>query len=198
MDERTFSRTSVSLLGRLKNEVADPADWAEFVGRYGPLIYGWCRRMKLQEADAEDVTQDVLTKLASKLRSFRYDPSLSFRAYIKTLTHYAWCDFIEARRRRGAVGWEELDEVVARDDLQEQLADAFDRELLEAAMDRVRVRVEPRTWEAFRLTALEGLAGARAAEQVGMEVATVFKAKSKVQRMLREEVRQIEQGMADR
>jgi RNA polymerase sigma-70 factor (ECF subfamily) len=194
MAKSSSSRTSVSLFGRLRQEVADPADWAEFVGRYGPLILGWCRRWKLQEADAEDVAQDVLLRLSSKLRTFRYDPSQSFRAYAKTLAYYAWCDFLEARQRPGAGGTgdsvvlEQLNSVAARDELQEQLADAFDRELLEAAMERVKARVEERTWEAFRLTAIEGLSGAEAAAQVGMAVATAFKAKSKVQQMIREEI----------
>jgi RNA polymerase sigma factor (sigma-70 family) len=185
----------VSLFGRLRQEVADPSDWAEFVDRYGPLVLGWCRRWKLQEADAEDVTQDVLVRLAKKLRTFHYDPSQSFRAYAKTLAYYTWCDCLEARRRPGAGGTgdsvvlEQLNSVAARDELQDQLADAFDRELLEAAMERVRLRVEPRTWEAFRLTAVEGLSGAEAASKAGMAVATAFKAKSKVQRMIREEVR---------
>jgi RNA polymerase sigma factor (sigma-70 family) len=150
------------------------------------------------------VTQDVLTKLASKLRTFRYDSTLSFRAYTKTLTHYAWCDFIESRKRPGARGAgndeviDLLDVVEAREDLHERLADAFDREVLETAIERIRERVEERTWEAFRLTAMEGLSGAEVAERVSMGVATVFKAKSKVQRMLREEIRRIEQDMSYR
>jgi RNA polymerase sigma factor (sigma-70 family) len=198
MNDPHLTRTSASLLGRLREETVDPADWGEFVRRYGPLIHSWCRRWRLQEADAEDVTQNVLLKLAAKLRTFRYDPSRSFRAYAKTLTHYAWCDYLDSRGQPGAAGTgdgqmiDQLDHVAARDELQEQLSDAFDREILEAAMARVRSRVEPRTWEAFRLTALEGLSGAETAERVGMGIAAAFKAKSKVQRMLREDVQRFQ------
>ena len=74
----------------------------------------------------------------------------------------------------------------------ELLNDQFDHELLDEAIVRVRLRVEPHTWEAFRLTALDGMAGTAVADQLGMKVATVFKAKSKVQRMLREEIRRLE------
>jgi RNA polymerase sigma factor (sigma-70 family) len=201
MSDPQSTGTSASLLGRLCQETADPADWGEFVRRYGPLIHGWCRRWKLQEADAEDVTQNVLIKLAAKLRTFRYDPSRSFRAYAKTLTHYAWCDYLESRGHPGASGTgdremiERLDHVAARDELQEQLSEAFDREILEAAMARVRSRVEARTWEAFRLTALEGLSGAETAQRVGMGIAAAFKAKSKVQRMLREDVQRSQEEL---
>jgi RNA polymerase sigma-70 factor (ECF subfamily) len=84
--------------------------------------------------------------------------------------------------------WEALGSVEARDDLVRQLDAAFDREVLEEANERVRGRVEAHTWEAFRLTAQEGLSGAEVAERLGLKVTTVFKAKSKVQKLLREEV----------
>ena len=60
------------------------------------------------------------------------------------------------------------------------------------AQARVRERIEPHTWEAFRLTALEGKSGAEAAALLQMQVGTVFKAKSKVQQMLREEIERLE------
>jgi RNA polymerase sigma factor (sigma-70 family) len=200
--DQTFSaRTSPSLLGRLRLDVADPADWAEFVRRYTPLIREWCRRWNLQDADADDITQVVLAKLTAQVRSFRYDPGLSYRAYVRKVAHNTWCDFLASRARPGAGGsgdsdvLERLESVPARDDLIDRLAEAFDYELLEAAMARVRLRVEPRTWEAFRLTAMEGLSGSEAAVRVGMEVATVFKAKSKVQKMLRDEVQRLDEEL---
>jgi RNA polymerase sigma-70 factor (ECF subfamily) len=52
--------------------------------------------------------------------------------------------------------------------------------------------VAPQTWEAFRLTALEGLSGADAAEKIPMQVAQVFVARRRVQKMLREEVARLE------
>jgi DNA-directed RNA polymerase specialized sigma24 family protein len=104
-----------------------------------------------------------------------------------------------SRRDPGAGGsgdsgvLELLDTVEAREDLESMLAEAFDRELLDEAMARVRLRVEPRTWEAFRLTTLEGLSGAQAAGRAGMEIAAVYKAKSKVQKMLKDETLKIQQ-----
>ena len=68
-----------------------------------------------------------------------------------------------------------------------------DRELLEKAMALVRLRVKPHTWEAFRLMAFEGVSGAEVAERLGMKVGTVFVARSKVQRMLQEEMQKLEE-----
>jgi RNA polymerase sigma-70 factor (ECF subfamily) len=194
MDSNLTFSTRVTLLGRL-HDATDQEAWSEFVRRYGRLVYRWCQKWSLQPADAEDVTQTVLVRLAEKMGSFAYDPSRSFRAYLKTLTHYAWCDLLKSRRRPGAGSGdscvlEMLQTVEARDDLADHLAEAHDRAVLEKVMERVRARVEPHTWEAFRLTALEGLSGAEVAERLGVKVATVFKAKSKVQQMLREEAGQ--------
>jgi RNA polymerase sigma-70 factor (ECF subfamily) len=75
------------------------------------------------------------------------------------------------------------------------LEEAFDLELLEAAKLRVRLRVAPHTWEAFRLLALEGLPVTEVAARVRLQVAMVYVAKSKVQKMLREEIGKLEMGV---
>jgi RNA polymerase sigma factor (sigma-70 family) len=197
VSEPAKSVTRVSLLLRLQGE-GDERAWAEFVSRYGPKVLQWCRRWGLQEADAEDVSQAVLFQVARRMRSFRYDPGRSFRAWLKKVAHDAWVDFLQDQDRPGrrASGdsrdFDALRSAVARDDLVQRLDELYDLELLELAMERVRQRVEPHTWEAFRLTAVERLSGAEVAERLQMKVATVFKAKSKVQKMLREEIARLE------
>lgn len=197
MENVPVSGTRVTLLGRLRSDPANPKTWGEFVEHYGPRIYGWCRGRGLQEADCEDITQNVLLRLAAKLREFSYDPSRSFRAWLKTLTMHALSDYLKTRHRPGQGSGDSnalrmLNEVEAREDLLKHLQEEFDRELLEEASARVRLRVAPQTWEAFRLTALEGLSGAEAAERIPMQVAQVFVARRRVQKMLREEVARLE------
>jgi RNA polymerase sigma-70 factor (ECF subfamily) len=190
------SHTSVTLLARIRQVPADQAAWVQFTDRYGRKIYAWCRQWNLQEADAEDVTQMVLIKLAEKMRSFEYDPAKSFRAWLKTVTRHAWSDFWSSRKAAIAAGGsqavEMLQAVEAREDLIQRLNDEFNLELLDEAMARVRLRVTPRTMEAFERTALQGQSGAEAAQALGMKVATVFVAKSKVQKMLQEELKKLE------
>jgi RNA polymerase sigma-70 factor (ECF subfamily) len=188
--------TSTTLLGRLRENPPDQLAWAEFVTRYGKKIYGWCRRWKLQDADAADVTQAVLLKLAQEMPTFIYDPSGSFRSWLKTLTHHAWQDFVN-RRQPLIVGGgntveEQLQALKARDDLAARLETALDLEVLDQALDRVRLRVHPRTWQAFHLTALKGLTGLEAATRLGVPLTTVYKAKSNVQKLLQEEIRQLD------
>jgi RNA polymerase sigma-70 factor (ECF subfamily) len=193
VENSSFASTSMTLLGRLRQDSPDEEAWAEFVRRYGGQIHRWCRRWGLQEADAEDVTQTVLAKLAQKMPTFQYDPAGSFRGYVKALTHTAWARLLEGQQRPGggsgsSTVFDLLRSVEARADLLEHLRREFDQEALAEAMQRVQARVEPQTWEAFRLTALEGLPGAAAAERLGMKVASVFKARSRVQALLQQEI----------
>jgi RNA polymerase sigma-70 factor (ECF subfamily) len=196
------SGTRISLLGRLRRDPSDQAAWAELVAHYGGKIHAWCLRWGLQEADSQDVTQDVLLKLAKAMENFSYDPTRSFRAWLKTLTNHALSDFLQGRPRLAQGSgdsrvFDMMNSVEARTDLLQRLEEEFDRELLEVAMTRVRLRVAPQTWEAFRLTALEGLSGAEAAERVPMQVAQVFVARRRVQNMLQEEVKKLEQDGTD-
>jgi RNA polymerase sigma factor (sigma-70 family) len=199
MDGLPESGTRITLLGKLRRDPTNEAAWAEFVDLYGAKVYAWCRKWNLQEADAQDVTQNVLLKLARKMGEFVYDPSRSFRAWLKTLTYHAWSDFLESRRRPGLGSGDShivdiLNSLEAREDLVRQLEEEFDRELLNEAMLRVRLRVAPQTWQAFVLTAQEGLSGAEAAVRIPMQVAQVFVAKRRVQKMLREEVARLEKS----
>jgi RNA polymerase sigma-70 factor (ECF subfamily) len=80
----------------------------------------------------------------------------------------------------------------AHEELLVRIEAEYDLELLETASRRVRKRVETHTWQAFRLLAVEGLSGREAAEQLGMKLGSVFAARSKVQRMVREEVESLD------
>jgi RNA polymerase sigma-70 factor (ECF subfamily) len=200
MPDRELPTTHVALLTQLRQAPSDQAGWDEFVERYGRHIYRWCRQWKLQDADAEDVTQDILVKLTQKLRAFAYDPSRSFRGWLKTVAHHAWRDFEDSRRHaQRAAGDSQVQDLMlnvkARVDLAQKLEEAFDLELLEAAKVRVRRRVAPHTWEAFCLIALEGLPVAEVAARVRLQVAMVYVAKSKVQKMLQEEIGKLEMGV---
>jgi RNA polymerase sigma factor (sigma-70 family) len=196
MDRRDSDATSVTLLLKLRDDPANPAVWQEFVRRYRPLIYGFCLTWHLQPADAEDVTQAVLARLVKKMRDFRYDPARSFRGWLKTVTRRVLTNELARRRREQGSGdsviERMLENVEAREGLFQAVETAYDRELLDEAMRRVRERVPPQQWEAFRLTALESMSGADASKTLGMLISTVYSSKSKVQKLVREELRRLD------
>ena len=185
--------TSTTLLRKVAAEPTDVAAWDAFVERYGRMVYQWCRRWNLQEADAEDVTQGVMLQLAQQMRNFRYDPNGRFRGWLRTVTHRAWAKFLEHRGRPGTgtgdTGvWRLLQSAPARDDFARRMEEEADREILELAAEKVRDRVMPHTWEVFKLLAVDGMTGREAAAKTGMTVPAAMVARSKVARMLREEV----------
>jgi RNA polymerase sigma factor (sigma-70 family) len=191
------SHTSLTLMEMLREQPENPEALDRFVRRYHPKILGWCRAWGLQEADADDVAQDVLARLIPKMAGFRYDQSRCFRAWLKTITQHVLSDLLASRDR--AVGGQTvpiLETVEARADLTKRIEEIFNRELLDLAIARVRERVAPATWEAFRLTAFEECTGAHASRLLGMAVASVFVAKHRVQKMLKEEINRLE-GVVD-
>jgi RNA polymerase sigma factor (sigma-70 family) len=190
------SKTSRTLLGRLAVSPPDERAWQEFVERYGPRIIHWCRAWKLQDADVLDVSQAVLTKLSVRLKQFEYDPSGSFRSWLRTLVERTVADVMGAAGRKagGASAYIGLlENVEARADLARRLEEEYDLELLESAMQLVRARVAPRTWEAYDLTAREGCPVPEVAARLQMNIATVYKAKSSVIQLLQAEVRKLEE-----
>ena len=147
-------------------------------------------------ADARDVTQIVLTKLTVRLRRFQYDRAKSFRGFLRKVVNNALDDALRAGRENGPTGRGRVVATLSDPDARESLVagveQEFDLELLELATESVRERVEPRTLEAYRLTALEGFSGAEAAARLKMRVSAVYEAKSRVLGMLKDEIQRCE------
>jgi RNA polymerase sigma-70 factor (ECF subfamily) len=196
MSQKPEIGTSITVMLRVQQNPADRRAWDEFVKRYQPMIRSWCMKWGAQPSDADDVAQQVLLKLLTAMKSFKPDPTSSFRGWLRRVTHNAWLDF--ARRPRARAGGASLSAVAdsfdALADLEKEMHQAFERELLELAMKRVKERVKPNTWEAFRLTSIGNLSGADAAKKLGVPVSSIFVAKHRVIKLLEEEVRKLNGG----
>ena len=198
MSDEHNSATRQSLLWRVR-DLSDRAAWQDFVECYAPRIFAWCLRYRLQDADAADATQTVLMKLVEGLRSFEYDLQRGrFRGWLKTVTRHVSADVARSWRERGTgnseflLTLENLEQPDAADTLYEEVELGYQRELLRRASIVVRLRVQPRTWGAYRLTCEEHIAAPHVAQQLAMPVSEVYVAKSRVLKMLREEIRKID------
>lgn len=196
---RLESGTHASLIERLQEGPSGSA-WDDFVDRYGRKVFLWCRQWGMQQADAEDVTQEVLLAVARQIAQFRYDPDRSFRAWLKTVARRACNKLLEKLKQPDAPQescvMALLANVEARDDLLNRIDEECNRDLMAYAMKRVQSRVLPHTWEAFWLLAVDGIAGLQVAERLKMPLAHVYVAKSNVQKMLREEIQALEKDDA--
>lgn len=190
--------TSATLLGRLSEIPANQNAWHEFVAIYGYHLLEWSKRLGLQDADAEDVTQLTLVRLAKVMRTFEYNPNLSFRAWLRTVAQHVWHDFVRSNKKHIYAGVSDHNQLFtqqAEQDFTQSIESAFDEELLKRSFDNVRLRVNPQTWEAFRLTAFEKIPSKEAATRLGINLATVYKAKSNVIKLLQDEMQYLEASL---
>lgn len=197
------SFTSVSLLHRIRTNRQDENAWQEFVHRYGTRIYHWCLNRRLQANDAEDVTQEVLMKLAKHFERFEYDPSQSFRGWLRRVTENAIKDYVASHRRRdqglgGSSILSLLAEEPARSELNEYLAEAFDLEILEEAKVRVQTRVNENRWRSWDLLSNHALSGKEVAQMLGISVGVAYANKNQVQKLIKSEIELLEQSADDR
>lgn len=184
--------TSTGLLDAAR--AADPVAWERLVDLYGRLVLYWCRRAGLEEADRADVFQDVFRTVYCQLHQFQKNrPQDSFRAWLRTVTRHKIIDHLRSQTRHAMAhgGSEALtrlqsveDPLAETDALPAQSVE--ERELLlRHALEMVRAEFEPRTWQAFWRTAADGIATHVVAEELGMSLVAVRKAKSRVFQRLR-------------
>jgi RNA polymerase sigma-70 factor, ECF subfamily len=194
--------TRGSLLLRLR-DISDAESWSEFVSCYAPRIFAWCRRFGLQDSDAADATQTVLMKLLHIMRKFDYDPSAGkFRSWLQTVAIHVVRDVQRDWESRGrGIGDTQrvsrLSEIAAPDALESLAAEieaTHREELLRIASHQVRLRVKPQTWEAYYRTAVLGIVPAVVAADLKIPISEVYVAKSRILKMLREEVKSLDPG----
>lgn len=195
MSDRSANPSSASstLLERVRSQ--NPEAWQRLVELYGPLVYRWCRRAKLQPDDAADVVQEVFHSVSQHIEQFQRGTGQGgFRAWLATITRNKIYDFYRRQRRRatahgGTDAYQRLAQVPDPEAISEATHAPDDDGLLShRALELVRAEFENRTWEAFRRAVIEGQSPAHIAEDLGMSVNAVYKSKSRVLRRLRQEL----------
>ena len=188
-------QTRLSLLVRIRDSQDDLA-WTEFVELYAPLIHGFACKQGLQDADAADLTQEVLRAVARGVKRLDYDPRRgSFRGWLFTVVRNKLRNFLVGRKRHGrGSGDSAVQEMLAEYPAPEEDPAALwerecERRQFEWAAERVRGAVQESTWQAFWRTAVDGESGQQAADALGMSVAAVYLAKSRVMVRIKEHLK---------
>jgi RNA polymerase sigma-70 factor (ECF subfamily) len=191
--------TSRSLLMQLKD--GQPAAWERLASLYAPLVYHWCRRMRLPEQDMPDVFQQVFQAVASHIQGFHKDrPGDGFRHWLRAITRNKVRDHFrrEARQAHAAGGtdaqiyFSQLASPSADSEADEE-RDAGEeareiRQLLQSALEQIRGQVHPQTWQAFWKVVVEGKTPEEVGQELAMRPGTVRVAKSRVLSRLRSEL----------
>jgi RNA polymerase sigma factor (sigma-70 family) len=190
--------THPSLLVRLRDR-SDEQAWCEFTEIYGPVAYQLARRRGLQEADAQDLVQEVFRAVARAIETFDPDPALgSFRGWLSRIAGNLIVNIFVAQRRhpRGSgetdmvrLMEEQADTSCAESALFEE---EYRRRLLEWAAERVRPAFSELAWQAFWQTGVEGKSPKAVAQALGMSLGTVYQYKSRVVARIRREIEQVD------
>ncbi len=188
--------TRISLLARLKDRT-DQHAWDEFVRVYEPAVYRLARQRGLQDADALDLTQEVLGAVSGAIHRWKPgDEPGGFRAWLYTIARNLTVNALtRGPRHRGAGDTAVLD--LLRE-APEQSVDStlytleYRRQAFALAAEAVRDEVQASTWQAFWLSAVEGLEIAEVAVKLTVSVGVVYAARSRVLAKLRQKVEQLE------
>jgi RNA polymerase sigma-70 factor (ECF subfamily) len=183
---------SSTLLEQLR--LRRPDAWERFVRLYSPVIFRWCFKGGLSAEDAADVLQDTLASVMLHLSDFeRSGPRSSFTAWLATITRNKIRDYYrrkqgKAEARGGTTAHMHLAEIPTPGEFSEESICPDGRTsaiLSQRALESIRAEFEPRTWNAFWRTTVEDHAPAHVAEDLGMSVAAVYMAKSRILARLR-------------
>lgn len=182
---------SSSLLVRVR--AREKTAWDRLVHLYTPLVFNWCRKGGLSEADALDVGQDVFTAVWCNIQTFRRErPHDSFRGWLRVITHNK---IVDHRRKRGqeAVGGSEaltlaqqVPDTASSD--ADSVQDRAEASLVyHRAVALIQKEFEPTTWLAFEAVVLNGQSTTETAKKLAVSKNVVYLAKSRVLKRLREE-----------
>jgi RNA polymerase sigma factor (sigma-70 family) len=191
--------TQPSLLIRLGDK-QDTVAWAQFVEVYAPLVYGFARKHGMQDADAADLTQEVMRAVAGAISRLEYDPRRgTFRSWLFTVVRNKFRNYLSNKTRKqmtsGGSSVQELLEAQPDrvDALEEQWDHEYDQRVFNWAVDRVKGGFTEKTWQAFWQVSVEGKNARDVAANVGISVGAVYIAKSRVLARLKEQI-QLLQG----
>ena len=167
----------------------DEGAWRQFVELYTPLIFTWARNIGLDNNDASDLVQDVLTLTFQKLSSFKYDRTKSFRAWLRTVTINRYRETVRRKSAKQAVASHSVLEQMQGAGRAESTWDLDYAKLLVAqAMEGMRSDFAEPTWQALKLVVGKNRSVDQAAGETGVSPWTIYSAKSRLLRRLRDEL----------
>ncbi|MBC8875614.1 MAG: sigma-70 family RNA polymerase sigma factor [Planctomycetes bacterium] len=183
---------TTGLLNRARQ--GDETAWRRLVHVYLPLVYRWCKQRGLQEADAMDITQEVLLRVSKNLKGFRRDrDGDTFRGWLRTITRNAINDCLRKRHRdvhaRGGSTARQVAENVPDQELDDSEASRSTevRILYGRMVDLVRGEFSEKDWEALRMVVVEERLPKDVARVLGISRNQVYLAKSRIRKRLRDE-----------
>jgi RNA polymerase sigma-70 factor, ECF subfamily len=187
-DNLSTPSTHVSLLARIRN-TADAVSWELFVRTYGMAVYHFCRRRGLQESDSVDLVQEVLVQVMISIRTFDYNPNRGrFRDWLGAVTRSKLARFWRATARQDQLNTAIDPDKIGAQGIDPDWTTELDAQLLRTALEVISAAFDPTNWKAFERTWIHNESAAIVAEELGIPVAQVYVAKSRISKRLADEL----------
>jgi RNA polymerase sigma factor (sigma-70 family) len=171
----------------------DDTAWVRLVYRYQDQITLWVRKLGLQLADAENVTQEVLVRLTRKIHL--YDPKKApFATWLRRVTVHVARNYVR-KQTKAATGSGDTEQMMRLQEVEDdsesywdRINTEADRSLLALALARTKEKVTAEAWRVFELAAIQKKPGAEVAEELGVSAQSVYSARHRVMQVLRQEM----------
>jgi RNA polymerase sigma factor (sigma-70 family) len=198
--------TRHSLIERLR-DLDDQASWREFFDTYWKLIYVAAIKAGLTDHEAEDVVQETIIGVARKMPDFHYDPAVcSFKGWLMHITRCRVVDRFRRRRPQNVPLASPRPDTTTEtslnvpdpsaDVLENIWDDEWQKNLVDVAMERVRRRAKPDQYQIFHLHAVKGLGVRDVAKLTGASLPKVYVTYHRIAKLVKAEVRRLEQTEA--
>jgi RNA polymerase sigma factor (sigma-70 family) len=200
--------TRATLLEKLK-DWQNQTSWREFFDTYWQLIYCVARKAGLTETEAQDAVQETLMSVAKHIPTFQYDPKLgSFKGWLLKMARWRIVDQLRKRgpvirqskrsgHSRTATGTATIEAVAdpAGARLDEIWEAEWQTNLLEAALQRVKRRLDPQKYQVFDCYVNKGWAAPKVAKTFGLSIDQVYVTKHRITQLVKDEVARLEKEM---
>ncbi|MBE6356590.1 MAG: sigma-70 family RNA polymerase sigma factor [Lentisphaerae bacterium] len=176
-----YPTTSKTLLEKISS--GDEISWDEFYRKYAPVIKA-VARYKGIEYDADDICQQVMMHFFKQSKTFKFDPGLAkFRTYLGRIVSWKIIDYYRKKREKLSG---ELNAVPVDAELDKIYMAEWRKVILAEAEDELRKRVNPETFQAYQLYAVQGRPVEKVAAFLECSTNQVYQAKKRCFAMMRE------------
>ncbi len=194
--------TRRSLVDRLENW-DDRKHWQEFFDAYWKLIYSAARKSGLTDAESQEVVQETVITVAKKIGKLHYDPAVgSFKGWLLHITRWRIADQFRKRQpgqsQRSSSRDDRSTATIERVpdgnalDLDALWEKEWQENLLAAALDRVKKKIDPKQFQIFDCYVRKNWPAQKVAAELNVSVGQVYLTRHRVSAILKKEVKALE------
>ena len=199
IDYEELLPTRLSLLSRLKS-VDDNESWYQFFHTYWKFIYGIAVRSGLTDAEAQDVVQETIISVSKQMTKFDRTKG-SFKGWLFQQTKWRIQDQFRKRLRDSVLvsvseneeqSGHGIESIASPDDREAIWEDEWQKNLIEAAAQRVKEKVNPKHFQMFDLYVLKKWPMSKVTTTLGVNVGQVYIARHRIAGLIKKEIKVLE------